>query len=148
HTVFHAEHNRARDYIDAFISAPVNPTTGVNANGLTQAEINNWRSVHAGSGWGYGERLFQAARFVTEMQYQHLVFEEFARKLVPSINPFIGDGLNFISNLSPAITAEFAHAAYRLGHSMLTETISRTRPNGSEYDIPLLDGFLNPLEFN
>ncbi len=26
-----------------------------------------------------GERLFQAGRFVTEMQYQHLVFEEFAR---------------------------------------------------------------------
>src|SRR5690606_40530054 len=28
-----------------------------------------------------GERLFQAARFSTEMQYQHLVFEEFARKI-------------------------------------------------------------------
>ena len=28
-----------------------------------------------------GERLFQAAKFGTEMQYQHLVFEEFARKM-------------------------------------------------------------------
>ena len=36
----------------------------------------------------YGERLFQAARFVTEMEYQHLVFEEFARKVQPAINPF------------------------------------------------------------
>ena len=61
------------------------------------------------SGWDYGERLFQAARFVTEMQYQHLVFEEFARKLVPSINVFIGDGINFQSDTNPAISAEFAH---------------------------------------
>jgi hypothetical protein len=30
-----------------------------------------------------GERLFRAARFGTEMQYQHLVFEEFARKVQP-----------------------------------------------------------------
>ena len=37
---------------------------------------------------GYGERLFQAARFVTEMEYQHLVFEEFARKVQPLVNPF------------------------------------------------------------
>ena len=38
-------------------------------------------------GWN-GERLFQAARFVTEMEYQHLVFEEFARKVQPAIRPF------------------------------------------------------------
>ena len=137
HTVFHAEHNRARDYVDQLIPQV-----------LTAAEVNAWHAVHPGSGWGYGERLFQAARFITEMQYQHLVFEEFARKLVPSINPFIGDGINFINGLNPAISAEFAHAAYRLGHSMLTETISRTRPDGTTYDIPLLNGFLNPLEFN
>ena len=60
------------------------------------------------------------------MQYQHLVFEEFARKLVPSINAFIGDGINFQSDTNPAIVAEFAHQIYRLGHSMLTETIART----------------------
>ena len=36
-----------------------------------------------------GERLFQAAKFGTEMQYQHLVFEEFARKIQPNINVFL-----------------------------------------------------------
>ena len=36
-----------------------------------------------------GERLFQAAKFGTEMQYQHLVFEEFARKVQPTINIFL-----------------------------------------------------------
>ena len=36
-----------------------------------------------------GERLFQAAKFGTEMQYQHLVFEEFARKIQPLVNVFV-----------------------------------------------------------
>ncbi len=85
---------------------------------------------------------------MTEMQYQHLVFEEFARTLVPSINLFVGDGINFQSDTNPAITAEFAHQVYRLGHSMLTETIERTFDDGTRSSITLFDGFLNPLEFN
>ena len=108
-------------------------------------------------GWN-GERLFQAARFVTEMEYQHLVFEEFARKIQPAINPF--EPFAFTqTDLNPAIRAEFAHAVYRFGHSMLTETISRRNEDqpgpdgvfgtsddvrGSDNDISLLDGFLNP----
>ena len=79
-------------------------------------------------GWN-GERLFQAARFVTEMEYQHLVFEEFARKVQPAINPF--EPFAFTqTDLNPAVRAEFAHAVYRFGHSMLTDTISRTNADG------------------
>ena len=140
HQVFHAEHNRLQANIDTLIHTP--------SFGLTAAEVLAWETTDSASGWDYGERLFQASRFVTEMQYQHLVFEEFARKIAPSINAFIGDGINFVPTINPAIVAEFAHQTYRLGHSMLTETIARTAPNGTEYDIPLLDGFLNPAEYN
>ena len=80
------------------------------------------------------------------MEYQHLVFEEFARKVQPAINPFEPFAFNQ-TDVNPAITAEFAHAVYRFGHSMLTETIDRTKPDGSHYDIPLLDGFLNPASY-
>ena len=66
-----------------------------------------------------GERLFQAARFATEMQYQHLVFEEFARKVQPSST----SSPAFRRTSIPAIVAEFAHQVYRFGHSMLTETV-------------------------
>ena len=69
-----------------------------------------------------GERLFQAARFVTEMEYQHLVFEEFARKVQPAIRPFHV----YSPDINPAIPAEFAHAVYRFGHSMLDDTVART----------------------
>jgi beta-lactam-binding protein with PASTA domain len=144
HTVFHNEHNRLANEIGY-------GAVGVPAlvdSLLTPEEAAAWRADDPASGWGYGERVFQAARFITEMEYQHLVFEEFARTLVPSINPFIGDGINFQSDTNPAIVAEFAHATYRLGHSMLTETIPRTYADGTTEEITLVDAFLNPQEFN
>jgi hypothetical protein len=94
--------------------------------------------------WGYGERLFQAARFCTEMQYQHIVFGEFAIRIQPLLTPFLGG----ITSINPAITAEFAHVVYRLGHSMLPETVSRINANGVANDIKLFDAFLNPASYN
>src|SRR4029453_9224192 len=70
-----------------------------------------------------GERLFQAARFGTEMQYQHLVFEEFARTLVPAVDEFLAPN-GYDVRIDPSIFAEFAHAVFRLGHSMLPETVA------------------------
>ena len=81
------------------------------------------------------------------MQYQHLVFEEFARKVQPQIDVFIvPDG--FDTTINPDIVAEFAHVVYRFGHSMLTETIDRFSPTFTDQDIGLIDGFLNPVAFN
>ena len=144
HTIFHSEHNRLAAEIAVLTTAASAGQGGL----LTPAEAAAWRALHAPSGWRFGERLFQAARFVTEMQYQHLVFEEFARKVSPSVNEFIGDGINFQADTNPAIVAEFAHQVYRFGHSMLTETISRVLEDGTVVDIPLLTGFLNPQAFN
>src|SRR5438067_5725318 len=78
------------------------------------------------------------------MQYQHLVFEEFARKIQPLINPFLGG----ITSIDAAISAEFAHTVYRLGHSMLPETVGRTNVDGSPNDVRLLNAFLNPALYN
>ena len=63
------------------------------------------------------------------MEYQHLVFEEFARKVQPGINPFEPFAFGQ-TDINPAITAEFAHAVYRFGHSMLTDTIPRVDLGG------------------
>ena len=94
-----------------------------------------------------GERLFQAAKFGTEMQYQHLVFEEFARKVQPNINVFlVPDG--FDTTIDPSIVAEFAHVVYRFGHSMLTESIDRFDPAFTADHIGLIEGFLNPIAFD
>ena len=75
-----------------------------------------------------GERLFQAAKFGTEMQYQHLVFEEFGRTVQPQIDEFLAPN-GYDTSINPAILAEFAHVVYRFGHSMLTETVDRFDPD-------------------
>ena len=56
------------------------------------------------------------------MEYQHLVFEEFARKVQPAVRPFHV----YSPDINPAIPAEFAHAVYRFGHSMLDDDVART----------------------
>ena len=151
HQIFHAEHNRLVDYF-------INPTDGVLTRLDNAALLADFKNVNLTSGpnktFTYEERLFQAARFVTEMQYQHLVFEEFARKVQPLINPFEPFAFNQ-TDLNSAIKAEFAHAVYRFGHSMLTDTIPRLNAPESvalgaplHNDIPLFDGFLNPAAYN
>ena len=79
------------------------------------------------------------------MQYQHLVFEEFARAVQPSIDPFI---FSNSPDIDPAIMAEFAHVVYRFGHSMLTESVDRLDMNMASDDIGLIAAFLNPVEFD
>ena len=135
HQVFHSEHNRLAGEIDDMI------TTG------PAADRAAWHDMSNQGAWNYNERLFQAAKFVTEMEYQHLVFEEFARKVQPMINAFGEGGSGYDTSLDPAISAEFAHAVYRFGHSMLTETVARRNADGTRNDIALLDAFLNPPSY-
>ncbi len=66
-----------------------------------------------------GEELFQQAKIILEMHYQHLVFDQFVRKISPNIAAFAG--VNPLVNAS--ITSEFANAVYRFGHSMLPEAV-------------------------
>ena len=152
--MFHSEHNRLVEHTKAVTLADAQAMLD---NGSSQAEavafLNEWLITDvatvpasaAGLIWD-GERLFQAAKFGTEMQYQHLVFEEFARKIQPAINTFlVPDGYDV--TIDPSIVAEFAHVVYRFGHSMLTETIDRFDPRLTPDQISLIEGFLNPLQF-
>jgi Ca2+-binding RTX toxin-like protein len=166
HHVFHAEHNRQIGLIKQTLiddAQGLFAADGDLANAV--AFINNWldtdEQITSAAEllaatpndlvWN-GERLFQAAKFPTEMQYQHLVFEEFARKVQPMVNVFN----DFDGNLNPAILGEFAHTVYRFGHSMLTETVDRYDPMWNTLgtdgaagaaQIGLIEAFLNPIEF-
>src|SRR5262245_9457330 len=158
HSIFHAEHNRLVDQTkftlvtDAIAKGDVTflnewlLTDVASVAALDPANLNalNWD----------GARLFQAARFGTEMQYQHLVFEEFARTLVPNVDEFLAPN-GYDTTIDPSIFGEFAHAVFRLGHSMLTETVDRfdanfdfVNPlNATNEQLGLIRAFLNPLEF-
>lgn len=150
HHTFHHEHNQRIEQIKtqlltgegagvAFLNEWL--LTDVTAMPTSQAEIDALV-------WD-GERLFQAGRFSTEMVYQHLVFEEFARAIAPDVDPFVFSNTTVID---AGIVAEFAHVVYRFGHSMLTDTIDMFKldANGNPVasDIALFDAFLNPIAFN
>ncbi|MBJ6125028.1 peroxidase family protein [Microvirga splendida] len=143
HHVFHSEHNHVVEQVKAkalesgdvaflneWLREPVAaiPTTQEGLDALK---------------WD-GARLFQAARFTTEMQYQHLVFEEFARKVQPDVDAFV---FNASVDVNPGIFAEFAHVVYRFGHSMLRETVDLIDNDGNLNEMKLFDAFLNPLAF-
>ncbi|WP_028626486.1 peroxidase family protein [Metapseudomonas resinovorans] len=158
HHVFHSEHNRLVEQTKDTLLASGNlaeltpwlmPGTAPVAFPTTQAQIDALQ-------WN-GERLFQAAKFGTEMQYQHLVFEEFARTIQPQVDGFLAPS-GYDTTIDPSIVAEFAHTVYRFGHSMLTETIDRLDPSfnpvtadplhpTADQQIGLIAAFLNPLAF-
>ena len=150
HHIFHAEHNRLLGEIKDVIRAelPADPAFAAQwlrpgadvTDGIQESEWN-------------GERLFQAARFGTEMQYQHLVFENFARRIQPNIDEFEAHDVT----IDPAIAAEFAHTVYRFGHSLLRETVDRIDADGNVVDadpgtagdqqLSLVSAFLNPVAY-
>ncbi len=139
HTIFHAEHNRLVDDIKNVINSSANPTY-----------IAQWKVGGVAANDWDGNKLFIAAQFVNSMEYQHLVFGEFARLIEPAIAPFNV----YEPNVQPDITDLFAHAVYRFGHSMLGDVISRNQAGaavgqvGAACDTPLLTGFLNPGLYN
>jgi Ca2+-binding RTX toxin-like protein len=144
HAIFHSEHNRlVEQYKETIVAsgdlAVLNEWLAVDVAAIPTAPADI-----AALRWD-GERLFQAGRFVNEMEYQHLVFEEFARGVQPSVNRFV---FSHSPDIDPAIMAEFANVVYRYGHSMLTETVARLDANLVADDIGLIQAFLNPLEFD
>lgn len=144
HHVFHSEHNRIveqtkdvvlaygdLEFLNEWLLVPVDAVPS-SAEDLAELIWN-------------GERLFQAGRFTTEMEYQHLVFEEFARKMQPDVDAFLFEP---DPDINPAIFAEFANVVYRFGHSMLNETVDRINADGTRDDVTLFDAFLNPLGYD
>ena len=149
HHVFHAEHNRMVGEIQTRVIQYARA-------GNDLAFLNEWLATPAGAlpgdaspatiaalDWN-GKRVFHAARLVTEMEYQHLVFEEFARTIEPTVAPFAA----YSEDIDPTIVAEFAHVVYRFGHSMLRENVEVTAANGADRDLGLIQAFLNPLEYD
>ena len=137
HTIFHSEHNLEAAQIVSML------TDGTSVAAGSSAAIANW-GTGGGSAGINGETLFQAARMITEMEYQHLVFGEFARRIQPAVPAFAG----YDQTLNSVITSEFANAVYRFGHSMLNETVTRKATQiDAGTDPALLDVFLNPDAF-
>lgn len=148
HHIFHSEHNRIVEQVkeQAIAAAQNGDFAFLNewlATDIQSLPGGNLAAIKSALNWD-GERLFQAARFTTEMQYQHLVFEEFARKVQPDVDAFV---FNPSMDINPAIFAEFAHVVYRFGHSMLNETVDSVSASGAKSSMDLFTAFLNPTAY-
>ncbi|VVT34324.1 peroxidase family protein [Rhizobium sp. EC-SD404] len=163
HHVFHSEHNRQVemhkmtilqsgnvDFINEWLAVDLTPAQAASLPTTFPSDPDARAALLDSFAWD-GERLFQAGRMATEMQYQHLVFEEFGRKIQPNIDVFV---FNSITDVDPSIFSEFANVIYRFGHSMLTENMPRIDANGQLMDtapgteIDLVKAFLNPVLFD
>jgi hypothetical protein len=147
HQIFHSEHNRLVDDEGATIDAHPDLQAAYNATNCPSSDCTT-HDPNLPTTFTNGERRLQAAKFVTEMEYQHLVFEEFARKIQPAVRPFHV----YNADINSAIPAEYAHAVYRFGHSMLDDEVARQErdPNTNvltDNSVPLLTAFLNPPLF-
>src|SRR5262245_40672513 len=164
HAIFHSEHNRLVDQTKQLLitdAIKTHDATFLNQwllSPISAAALATLDPQHPETLIWNGERLFQAGRFGTEMQYQHLVFEEFARTVQPQVDEFLAP-FGYDTTINPAIVAEFAHTVYRFGHSMLTETVDRFDPNfnpvttdplhpaAAGEQLGLIAAFLNPLAY-
>ncbi|MEC9241559.1 MAG: peroxidase family protein, partial [Gemmatimonadota bacterium] len=138
--------SRDLDFLNEWLLTPLEalPAPLVLSFDVDNASLANQASAHnaieaLGLHWN-GERIFQTARFGTEMQYNRVVFDEFVPTLSGLKDPFSG----FHVNIDPSITTEFSQSVYRFGHSMLTETVERLDANHAPIPTPAVAGMVDP----
>ncbi|MFY0614466.1 MAG: hypothetical protein JXQ99_23250 [Hyphomicrobiaceae bacterium] len=86
--------------------------------------------------------VFNAAKITVESLIQHITFDEWLPLLVGENN--IPDYWGYDPHMDPSISHEFASAAFRFGHSLLSSDIKRMDENGDNAgDLQLARMFFN-----
>ena len=109
------------------------------------------------SGLTEDEYLYQAARKVVSAEIQQITYNEFLPLLIGSeftaIDGVLGSGYGiapyegYEADIDPSVSVEFANAAYRIGHTLLADTIQRINAEGQSLGgLFLGDTFFNPTE--
>jgi Ca2+-binding RTX toxin-like protein len=89
------------------------------------------------------EQVYQAAKMIVEAEYQRVVFDEFSSAMSGDLSGEHGFS-GYDPNVNPTISEEFASAVYRVGHSMINETLAYVDADGNHQEISLIGAFLNP----
>ena len=124
HALFVREHNRICD--------------------LIKAEQPTWSD----------EELYQNARRILVAEYQSVVYGGFLPAVIGEQNMgslrLERDGSSYKDNVNPAMTNEFATAAYRFGHSMIQGFIKMfaTDNSGQVDEYPLSENFFNTERYH
>ncbi len=153
HHVFHEEHNiQSNEIVLAAIrdAATTNDLAGLNGDGagtegwlltpLTEAQeaalaaldVNDAAAVQSfadGLSWD-GEKLYQAARIITESEYNHIAIDQYMGALYPLLPEFVA----YSADINLSVSLEFSQAVFRLGHSQLVEQIKLATPYALDAD--------------
>lgn len=135
HTLFVREHNRVAAEIGGRLDAGDTVLADHLATALTTAD-NGIDTV--------GDFVFRAAREVVTAEIQAITYNEFLPILIGdgfTPDARVGDSLGggfgltpytgFDDTVDPSISHEFANAAYRLGHTLLSDTLDRQNADGT-----------------
>ncbi|MEO6092863.1 MAG: peroxidase family protein [Novosphingobium sp.] len=159
HHVFHEEHNfqidnlistmgqalAAGTYSPARIHAFQTAVPGPGGTPLTDA-LGNYVDAHGAISWDQN-RLFDAAKLIVEMEYQHIAVDQYSHYISPDLPDFE----TYDVNRDPSLSLEYSQAAFRFGHSQLRETIDAIDPaggiTGKVMQFALAQAFLTPEKF-
>lgn len=138
HHVFHEEHNTQVQNIKDTIVREAQSIVATEGQTAADAFVAAWQSA---PGVWDGEKLFQAARLITETEYNHVAVDQYVGTLYGALPEFV----SYSADINMSVSLEFSQAVFRLGHSMLTETIDIVDAAGTTTaKIPLMDAFLQP----
>ena len=90
-----------------------------------------------------GDHLYEQAKAIVTAEIQHITYSEFLTHLLgnQAIRPYSG----YRPNVDATITEEFAGAAYRFGHSIVSANLATISENGSTLaEQQLKNAFLEP----
>lgn len=91
--------------------------------------------------WLNDEQIFQAARSKNIAYMQSITYNEFLPTLLGKNN--LSRYKGYDRNADPSIANEFATAAFRFGHSMVTSEVTRIDQSGNSFTTDLLESFNN-----
>jgi Ca2+-binding RTX toxin-like protein len=155
HHIFHEEHNyQVQNLIDAIYRDDV--VSGGTHDKLHEFQVDtgngmdtdgNYVNAAGAITWDL-DKLFNGAKLVVEMEYQHAAVDQYARNVTPNIQEFVG----YSPDKNPAVSLEYAQAAFRFGHSTLRETIDTIDPShgltGKIMGYALKEAFLSPEKYS
>ena len=123
------------------------PSGGPGQGGGGQGGSGGGPNDHGGHGGQplTGDEIYEAARAIVAAEMQAITYREFLPIVLgeDALAPYSG----YRSDVDATITNEFATAAYRFGHTMLSPTLLRVDRNGqtiAQGNLELAAAFLDP----
>lgn len=150
HHIFHEEHNLQAEAVMAAVSeqaARLDDGTPAGAQ-AEAAYLAQWQTA---PGVWNGEQIYQAARIITETEYNHISIDQYVGGLV-----VMPEFVSYSADINLDVSLEFSQAVFRLGHSQLSETVQIAIPDGQGVkpgeagyvptytSVGLFEAFLNP----